>query len=108
MSFYCTFGFGKDSEGHYNGGMWGDSSPTPAGKTLEDFENDFLPWIVGKTSADFEGVSVFTNDEYHGIQNTTTIDDQDLIDSFAGSSVSTNSMIRAMKALLEYHAVNYN
>jgi len=100
--------FGKDPEGHYTGGMWGDSNPTPAGITLEDFENDFFPWLVGKNSADFEGITVFKNDSYHDIQNTTNIPEQDLIDEFAGSSVSTNSMIRALTALLEYHAENYS
>ena len=101
--------FSEDSEGHYLGGMWGDSNPTPTGTTLEDFENDFFPWIVGKTSADFAGISVFTNDLYHDkIQNTTTIDEQDMIDDFAGSSVSTNNIIRISKVLLDYHAENYN
>ena len=83
--------------------MWGDSSPTPAGKSLENFEDEFIPWLVGKTLDDLDGISVFTNDDYYGTQNTTTIDEQDLIDGYAGSSVSTNNMIRVMKALLEYH-----
>lgn len=99
--------FGLDSAGHYLGGMWGDSSPTPAGHFLSDFEDDYIPWLVGKSLTDLDGISVFTNADYHGVLNTATIDDQDLIDSFAGSSVSTNNMLRIMKVLLEYHEDNY-
>ena len=101
--------FELDPEGHYRGGMWGDSDPIPTNnKTLEDFETDFFPWIVGKTLTDFEGISVFTNEEYHGIQNTTDIAEQDMIDDYASSSVSTNNIIRIVKTLLEYHEENYN
>lgn len=101
--------FGLDSEGHYTGGMWGDSDPIPTNnKTLENFEEDFFPWIVGKSLTDFEGISIFTNAEYHGIQNTTTIAETDMIDSYASSSVSTNNIIRVVKVLLEYHEENYS
>ncbi len=100
--------FNEDSTHHYTAGMWGDSSPTPAGKTLENFEDEFIPWLIGKSLTDLEGISVFKNDEYYGIQNTTNIDEQDLIDGYAGSSVSTNNMIRVMKSLLEYHEEKNN
>lgn len=100
--------FGLESTGHYSPGNWGDSSPTPSGKTLEDFTNEFLPWINGKSMEDLAGISVFTNDVYFGIENTTEIAEQDLIDGFAGSSVSTNNMIRTIKVLLEYHSKQYN
>lgn len=103
-----TISFGTDGEdGHYTAGMWGDSSPTPTGKTLSNFEIEFIPWLVGKTLADLDGISVFTNTNYHGIQNTTTIAEQDLIDSYVGSSVSTNNMIRVLKELLIYHETAY-
>ncbi len=104
-----TISFNEVPGEHYSAGVWGDSSPTPAGKTLENFETDFLPWLVGKSLTDLDGISVFTNEPYHGTDyNTTDIAEQNLIDDFAGSSVSTNNMIRAMKALLEYHEENYN
>jgi hypothetical protein len=105
---YLSFGVAGD--GHYTGGMWGDSDPIPTNnKTLADFEADFFPWIVGKSLADFEGISVFTNDLYHEkVQNTTTIDETDMIDAYAQSSVSTNNIIRIIKTLLEYHEENYN
>jgi len=100
--------FDEDSAGHYSPGSWGDSDPTPSGKTFEDFETDFIPWLIGKDLSSLDGISVFKNVDYHGIQNTTNIPEQDLIDSFAGSSVSTNNMIRVMKSLLEYHEEKYN
>ncbi len=102
--------FDTASDGHYLGGMWGDSDPIPTNnKTLEDFKNDFFPWIVGKTIADFEGISIFSNDLYHEtVQNTTNIAETELIDDFADSSVSTNNIIRVMKSLLGYHEKTYN
>jgi hypothetical protein len=100
--------FDRDNEDHYTAGMWGDSSPTPTGKTLDDFKTEFIPWLTGKSLDDLEGISVFTNDDYHGVQNTTNIAEQDLIDGYAGSSVSTNNMIRVFKELLTYHADKYS
>lgn len=116
--------FGTDgSEPHeYIGGMWGDSSPTPAGKTLKNFEDEFIPWLVGKAPADFEGISVFKTGDYEGISNTGSLGDTsytytdtngdtqtgDLVDDYTGSSVSTNNMLRVMKLLLDYHVTNYS
>jgi hypothetical protein len=102
--------FDEDGTGHYTAGFWGDSSPIPSGNelTTEDFEEGFIPWLEGKTLSDLEGIEVFTNDEYAGgIKNTKNIEEQDLIDLYAGASVTTNNMIRAMKVLLEYHETNY-
>lgn len=106
-----TLTFGPDGDdGHYTPGTWGDSSgdPNQNGVTFEMFEDQFIPWVVGKSLADLEGISVFDNDGHLGVVNTSTIAEQDLIDTFAGSSVSTNNMIRVVKELLEYHAVNYD
>ena len=112
INFYTndlrTISFSEDSGGHYVGGMWGDSDPTPEGKSLTNFEDEFIPWLIGKDLTDLDGISVFTNDDYYGVQNTTNIAEQDLIDGYAGSSVSTNNMIRVMKALLEYHEEEYS
>lgn len=100
--------FGSDGD-HYTAGMWGDSSPTPGGKTLEDFENEFIPWLVGKNKDDLEGISVFKIGDYNGVQNEKEITDAgDLIDDYTGSSVSTNNMIRAINVLLEYHDEKYD
>lgn len=102
--------FGEDGTGHYTAGFWGDSTPVPETEvTLEKFETLFIPWLIGKTSADLEGIEVFTNGTYAGgIKNTKPIAETDLIDTFTGASVSTNNMIRVMKVLLQYHETNYS
>lgn len=106
----------KEEGSHpYTAGMWGDSSPTPGpsgdysdGKYFQDFVDDFIPWLVGQTPDSLEGITVFsTNPTYAGM-NTATIDNQALVDSFAGSSVSTNNMIRIIHAMFEYHIENYS
>ena len=99
--------FDLDSNGSYQAGSWGDSNPTPMGKSYQDFENHFFVWLLGKSSDDLEGISVFTNDDYFGTQNSKTIPQTDVIDSFAGSSVTTNNMIRVIKEILSYHDENY-
>ena len=63
--------------------------------------------IIAKFSVEWTGKFVH-NFDYHGILNTTAIAEQDLIDGYAGSSVSTNNMIRVMKSLLEYHVEKYD
>lgn len=108
--------FDNDGEdGHYHPGTWGDSMEIPrygdesqGTVPYETMVDDFIPWLVGKTSADFDGISVFTNDTYHDtVTNTTDIAETDLIDAFAGSSVSTNNMIRMVKEVLAYHETKY-
>jgi len=107
-----TISFGSDG-GHYTGGMWGDSSPTPGGKTLEDFENEFIPWLVAQPYETLKQISVFKNVEYNGITNGVQIDaglddsGVDMIDAYTGSSVSTNNMIRIVNVLLAYHDEKY-
>ncbi len=107
-----TISFRQDGTGHYTAGFWGDSNPVPSGNmpTLEDFEEKFIPWLIGKKLTDLEGIEVFTNDVYTGgeIKNETPIAETDLIDFFAGASVTTNNMIRVMKVLLEYHEQHYD
>jgi len=107
-----TISFRQDGTGHYTAGFWGDSNPVPTGNmpTLEDFEEKFIPWLIGKKLTDLEGIEVFTNDVYTGgeIKNETPIAETDLIDFFAGASVTTNNMIRVMKVLLEYHEQHYD
>ena len=106
-----------DANHPYSVGFWGDSNPTPPGVTLEQFETFFFPFLIGKTYADLEGISYFSNDSYFEVSpNTTTIEntpidfdsnpdtpDVGIIDAFAGSSVSTNNIIRVFKELLLYH-----
>jgi hypothetical protein len=108
-----TISFGIDGEdGHYNAGMWGDSSGAPEqnGVTFEQFEASFFPWFIGKTSADLDGIIVWDNGEMYNnpaLANTGDDIDQALIDEFAGSSVSTNNFLRIAKELLAYHEEKY-
>ena len=98
---YMSFDY--DSDGHYLAGFWGDSNPTPAGATLQDFKREYIPFFINK--------------DYKYIKSLSTSDDiapEDYsagagrssyrVDSFAGSSVSTNNMIRMLNALFDYHA----
>lgn len=97
-----TLSFDQDAEGHYLAGFWGDSNPTPAGATYEQFKEEFIPFFIHK--------------KYDYIQNLSIIDDIDAtlysegegrgnykLDTFTGSSVSTNNIIRMLLALYKYH-----
>ncbi|MFP4286720.1 MAG: hypothetical protein ACLFRI_03385 [Candidatus Izemoplasmataceae bacterium] len=103
--------FDVDSSGHYNAGVWGDSDPIPVTEvTYEDFKGDFLPWIVGKTAEDLDGINIFYDDTpevYSEYANTKPINEPEMIDAYAGSSVSTNNIIRVVKTLLDYHNEKY-
>ena len=104
--------FDEDSSGHYQAGVWGDSSPIPeTDLTYEDnFKVDFIPWLVGKTFDDLDGINIFydiTPEVYADYANTKLINEPEMIDTYAGSSVSTNNLIRITKTLLEYHQEKY-
>ena len=102
--------FDQDSSGHYAAGVWGDSDPTPTGMTYQDFKDDFIPWLIGKTADDLDGINIFYDtapEIYAAYANTKTIGEAELIDAFAGSSVSTHTIIRATKTLLDYHNSTY-
>ena len=108
-----TYGSAEGEEGHYFSGVWGDSQEIKNENdnvilVFQDYKDNFLPWLIGKSLSDFEGISVFSNEAYYDIPaNTTHIDEQNLIDAFAGGSVSTNNMIRVFKELLQYHENKY-
>jgi len=103
--------FSEDDTGGYRAGMWGDSDPIPGtGKTYQDFRSDFIPWLVGQTYADLQGINIFYDDtpsQYAVHANTTPINEPDMIDAYAGSSVTTNNMIRVTKTLLQHHQERY-
>jgi hypothetical protein len=101
-----TLTFDTDGEsGHYTPGTWGDSSgdPNQNGITYDQFKADFFPWVVGQTADSLADISMLTD-----ITGATTTDGTDLVDAFAGSSVSTNNIIRVVKEMLEYHATKYD
>lgn len=100
-----TLSFDQDGTGHYLAGYWGDSNPTPAGATYEMFKEEYIPFFVGK--------------DYNYIKTLSTVDDITAeaystgegrealtLDTFTGSSVSTNNIIRMLNALFEYHATD--
>ena len=98
-------------ESHYIAGAWGDSSGAAEqnGVTYEMFKSDFFPWFIGKTSADLEGLNVWSNGTMYGeFSNTGANIDSDTVDSFAGSSVSTNNFLRMIIEVLAYHDEKYS
>lgn len=98
-----TLSFGEDSSGHYNGGFWGDSNPTPAGHTYEMFKDQYIPFYVGKTLGYVYGLSTVDDikaDDYAKGENRSNLK----VDTFTGSSVSSNNIIRMLHAIGKYHA----
>ena len=100
-----TLSFDYDAEGHYLAGFWGDSNPTPAGNTYEEFKEQYIPFFVGKDYAYIKTLDVVEDidpalyAEGEGRENLT-------LDTFTGSSVSTNNIIRILNELYEYHATD--
>ena len=100
-----TLSFDYDAEGHYLAGFWGDSNPTPAGNTYEEFKEQYIPFFVGKDYSYIKTLDVVEDidpalyAEGEGRENLT-------LDTFTGSSVSTNNIIRMLNALYEYHATD--
>ena len=100
-----TLSFDYDAEGHYLAGFWGDSNPTPAGNTYEEFKEQYIPFFVGKDYAYIKTLDVVEDidpalyAEGEGRENLT-------LDTFTGSSVSPNNIIRMLNALYEYHATD--
>ncbi len=85
--------FSVDSNGHYTPAVWGDSSPTPGGKTKEDFTAELINgYFIGKTVEDLANISTIAD-----------MTDFEQVDEYAGSSVSVNNMLRALKELQNYH-----
>ena len=100
-----TLSFDYDAEGHYLAGFWGDSNPTPAGNTYEEFKEQYIPFFVGKDYAYIKTLDVVEDidpalySDGEGRENLN-------LDTFTGSSVSTNNIIRMLNALYEYHATD--
>lgn len=95
--------FDRDSQDHYTAGFWGDSNPTPAGATYEQFKEEYIPYFIDKNYGYIQTLS-FVEDidaaEYaagEGREGYT-------LDTLSGSSVSTNNIIRMLNALFKYHA----
>lgn len=97
--------FDYDSTGKYLAGYWGDSNPTPAGATYEMFKEEYIPYFVGKDYSYIKTLS-FVEDidpaDYTAGEGREGL----TLDTFVGSSVSTNNIIRMLNALFEYHATD--
>lgn len=93
--------FDKDSQGEYNGGFWGDSNPTPSGVTYETYKKEYIPYFINKDFGYISTLSVVEDIDLADYQ----ADGRDAyeIDTFTGSSVSTNNIIRMLNSVIEYH-----
>jgi hypothetical protein len=91
----------KDSQGEYNGGFWGDSSPTPAGVTYETYKTEYVPYFINK---DFGYISTLSVVEDIALADYQA-DGREAydLDTYTGSSVSTNNIIRMLNAVIDYH-----
>jgi hypothetical protein len=94
--------FDRDPSGEYLGGFWGDSNPTPAGATYSMFKNEFISHFANKTNGYIKTLS--TMDDIKLTEYKTGDGRADFeLDTFTGSSVSTNNIIRMLHALMTYH-----
>ncbi|MEE3489037.1 MAG: FMN-binding protein [Bulleidia sp.] len=97
--------FDEDSAGHYLGGFWGDSNPTPAGVTYETFKAEYIPYWTDKPYSYIKTLSFM--DDIDPKDYTSGDGRENLsLDTFTGSSVSTNNIIRMLNALFEYHGTD--
>lgn len=97
--------FDRDSNDHYNAGFWGDSDPTPAGNTYAQIKEEYIPFFFDKdyryikTLSVVEDIDAADYSAGEGRSNLT-------LDTFDGSSVSTNNIILMLNALFEYHGTD--
>lgn len=100
-----TLSFDYDAEGHYLAGYWGDSNPTPAGATYEMFKEEYIPFFVGKN---YSYISTLSTVDDIAAEDYSAGDGRGALtlDTFTGSSVSTNNIIRMLNALFEYHGTD--
>ena len=96
------FSFDRDPGGEYLGGFWGDSNPTPAGVGYGQFKNEFVPHFVNKTNSYIKTLSTMDDINLTDYKSGEGRADFEL-DTFTGSSVSTNNIIRMLNALMTYH-----
>ncbi len=100
-----TLSFDRDANDHYTAGFWGDSDPTPAGFTYEQFKEQYIPFFIGKDAKYLETLSVMEDidaADYSAGEGRADL----TIDALTGSSVSANNIIRMLNALMKYHATD--
>lgn len=97
---YLSFDF--DPDGHYRGGLWGDSDPTPAEATYDMFKTEYIPYFQDKTYGEIKDLSTMEDIDLAEYQAGEGRGDY-TIDTFTGSSVSANNIIRVLQGLFEFH-----
>ena len=91
--------------GHYLAGYWGDSNPTPAGHTYEQIKEEYISYWEGKNYgyiSTLRFVDDIAAEDYSAGEGREGYS----LDTFTGSSVSTNNIIRMLNALFEYHGTD--
>ena len=88
--------YDSDSTGHYLGGFWGDSNPSPIAPTakFEKFKAEMFPYFIGKKYSELKGYN-----EISGFKDFNA-------DAWTGATVSSNNNLRAIQALFAYHATD--
>lgn len=97
--------FDKDPSGDYNGGLWADSNPTPAGVTYEIFRDEYIPFFNGKENSYLKNLDTMWDIDIADYKAGEGRGDYE-IDTFTGSSVSANNIIRITNALIDFHSKN--
>jgi len=92
--------FDQDSTGHYTVGFWGDSNPTPEDVTYDDFKN-YITYFIGKNYKYVKTLD--TMDDINQADYSANGRESLTLDTFTGSSVSTNNIIRMLNAIIKYH-----
>ncbi|MBQ4342583.1 MAG: FMN-binding protein, partial [Erysipelotrichaceae bacterium] len=92
-------------DGHYLAGHWGDSNPTPAGHTYEQIKEEYISYFIDKN---YGYISTLNFVEDIAAEDYTAGEGREgySLDTFVGSSVSTNNVIRMLNALFEYHGTD--
>lgn len=100
-----TISYEKDPTGHYNVGVWADSSPVPNGTTYDQLKTEYISYFIGKTLGQINGWST-TKDidpaDYQSGEGRSSYS----IDAYSGATVSTNNMLRMLLAIGKYHGTD--
>ena len=88
--------YDSDSTGHYLGGFWGDSNPSPIAPTakFEKFKAEMFPYFIGKKYSELKA--------YNEVSDFKDFN----VDAWTGATVSSNNNLRAIQALFAYHATD--
>lgn len=98
-----TLSFDTDSSDSYLAGFWGDSDPTPAGVSYETFKTEFIPHFENKDASYLQSLSTIKDIDLNEYQDGEGRENFE-IDTYTGSSVSANNIIRIVDAMIDYHA----